>query len=202
MAILDLSAKENRRKRTVAIIISTVTSPIFLITLALGIINFESIKANPDHFLIFCMISGIPALVVYILPIIKKKRKLIDNDAVTQKERNTIFIVVVVSLVLSSIFFSYEQLNNQTWVDLSIVLATYFGAFFVVNMFFDKASQHIGGFVFSVVYLSQEYKDLLLLLAIMPIITWARIFLKRHTWIQIIWGIAIGIFVGILSLRV
>lgn len=202
MAILDLSAKENRRKRTVAILISTVTSPIFLLSLSLLLINFDSVKANPDHFIIFCALAGIPSLLVYIFPVITKKRKLVNNDAITQKERNTLFVVLVISLILNSILFSYEQLNNQTWIDLSIVLATYFGAFFVINMFFDKASQHVGSFVFSVIYLSQKSKDVLLLLAIMPIIIWARIYLKRHTWAQIIWGIAIGLFVGILSLRV
>lgn len=202
MAILDLSAKENRRKRTVAILISTVTSPIFLLSLALMLVNFNSVKANPDHFAIFFGLAGLPSLLVYLFPVITGKRKLVNNDAVTQKERNTLFVVLVISLMLNSILFSYEQLNNQTWIDLSIVLATYFGAFFVINMSFDKASQHVGSFVFSVIYLSQKSKDVLLLLAIMPIIIWARIYLKRHTWAQIIWGIAIGLFVGILSLRV
>ncbi len=202
MAILDLSAKENRRKKTVAILVSTVSSPIFLLSLSLLLINFESVKANPDHFVIFCGLAGLPSLSIYLFPIITGRRKLVNNDAITQKERNTLFVVLVISLILNSILFSYEQLNNQTWIDLSIILATYFGAFFVINMFFDKASQHVGSFVFSLIYLSQKSKDILLLLAIMPIIIWARIYLKRHTWAQIIWGIAIGLFVGVLSLRV
>ena len=89
---------------------------------------------------------------------------------------------------------------HKAWMLVSMAVAAYFGITLYVNLFFDKASQHTGVWtLWTMVLIGRVDNIFVLLFLLLPVIMWSRLVLKKHTWPQLFWGIAIGMLAGLLT---
>lgn len=123
-----------------------------------------------------------------------------DNVDPTRRERNSMYLAAVFGYGLTSILFGSVLVNNEFWFSLPMLMMIYFATFYVVNLYFDKASLHIGTFTFAIVVLTAKLSaGFALLLALLPIVVWSRLSLHKHQWVEIMWGLVIGLAVGLLA---
>lgn len=121
------------------------------------------------------------------------------NKVVTREERNHVYLAGFFSYSVLSTLFATQIFSDSFWSYLSTSLALYFAISLMINTFIDKTSQHVGMFSFWVMALIEfASPGFGLLFAALPLIMWSRLKLSKHTWVQMFWGMAVGMLTGLL----
>lgn len=180
-------------KKNIQKFISLALSPPLFAAYASVIFSFatENILASLLPSLLFLCL--IPIIVVFYF----SKRFKTSLDMPEKENRNLCYFLVVLSYIVSSIFFYFT--NNHLMFLISLAYATVTTACAVINLF-CKISAHTAGIVGPVtalVYVFGLNFSFLYILAI-PII-WVRLKMKIHNIKQIILGLIIGITVTYLT---
>lgn len=127
-------------------------------------------------------------------------KQIADAVYLPRARRDNVYIAAIFASVVSTIIFGTLIWTSAFWYNLSMTLMLYFASFYLVNRYFDKASQHIGMLAFiSMLLIDKLSVNWVLLLVSIPLLIWARLDLRQHGWIQIMWGWAIGMGVGVLT---
>lgn len=151
------------------------------------------------------LLSAFILLLVGIGPILFLEMKFYLTSAKNEfepgrMERDGMYLVGIFAFSVSSILFGTSAFNDVLWFNLSMILAIYFALAYLVNRYFDKISMHTAMFTFTSVLLAGRVDyGLMLLLVLLPLIIWARLDLHKHDWVEIMWGLAVGLIVGLLS---
>ena len=191
--------KKNDISLGISLIISTVFNPFLVLFLTILISNKELIQKQPQQALIFFIVNATLPLIFYFYYLFNNKKRMFALANVPREGRNTIFLTAIFSTLISTILFTFTE-QNTVWVYTSMLLTVFFAIYFMVNKYIDKLSLHAGVFAFSMVYLVDKSSvAFVIFLAALPIIYWARIKLNQHSWLQLLIGTSVGMFVGILA---
>lgn len=191
--------KKRKVSKSIAVIISTVTNPFFVLYLSLILGNFSLIISEPNQSLIFLIINLTLPVVFYIYTLLSNKQSILHFPTVIREDRYLIFLSAVFSSLISTILFSFTS-QNIAWVYNSMLICIIFAIYYMINKYIDKISLHAGIFCFSMIYLTDKAGVLFaIFLALLPLICWARIKLHQHTWFQLLLGSGIGMFLGLLA---
>ncbi len=183
--------------KSLAQIITYTAEPIIV----LALLVFGLIYGQPPTAalagLTFMIVGFFPLSVFYVKDYLKSRRNTIDPG---RKERNGLYLTGVFSFSFASIIFGSAIMQNELWFYMSMLFAVFFALFYLVNLYFDKASFHAGSFVLTVVVLtSQVDSNFALLLALLPLLFWSRLIMHKHEWVELMWGLALGLSVGLLA---
>lgn len=186
--------------RNIAIIISRIFDFYFWFPVLLFIAIFNSRLSNQQIKIL------LPILLVLdvILPIalfflVLKRGHVSDIDVTKQDERHRLFGTLSI-LLLFTTFISYLLANNLFFVLHLISLAVALTMFLITLRF--KISGHMlmnAGSIFIVNYLF-DWK-LLWLFLIVPIVAFARLYLKAHTLAEVLAGGVLGLIEPYLILK-
>lgn len=117
-----------------------------------------------------------------------------------QNGRNMVYIWAVIGFCLDTILFGSKLFNSELWLNLSMLFVIFFAIFYLVNHYFDKASIHLGMLALWTLVLSQVWDlGFVVFLALILPVSWSRLQLKKHTKSQLLWGMVIGLCVGLLG---
>ena len=124
-----------------------------------------------------------------------------DNEIDPGREaRQTIYLLAVFTFTLNAVIFGTDLIPNVFFANLAMVVAILFAASYLINKYIDKLSMHVAMYAFVVMLLTGKVNNSFAILFIfLPVIIWSRIVLKKHTWLQILLGLAIGMAIGILA---
>lgn len=183
--------------KIIAKIISIITEP--PVVVLFGLYGFTWWKGISDlvSFIIFCLIGLVPIFVLYLVEFMHTKR---SDLALPRIQRDHIYLVGVFSLVVCTIVFGSSIRQQNFWFEMSMLWTVYFALLYVVNHYFDKVSLHIATYTF-VAMLWTGLLDLRfsLLLLFLPVIAWTRFKLHYHTRLELLWGLALGLLIGLLG---
>lgn len=171
--------------------------PPLVYTLAVSLVVVSGGIIDLFQGLVFLIITGVPIYGDFLYRYITTRRWPLDPD---QAERNSIYLTAIFAAAFSCLIFGSQIWQNAIWTVVSMSLLIYWAAIYLVNHYFDKASIHVSMICLWVVMLSDLFNPqlLLLLVALVPV-TWSRLYLKKHTWAEVMWGLVIGVTVGLLS---
>ncbi len=145
--------------------------------------------------IIFIGLGGLLPLVSLVYEYLNTK----VNRVVTREERNHVYLAAFFSFSVLSTLFATNIFPDRFWSFLSIAMALYFGLALLINTFIDKTSQHVGMYTFWIMALIEfASPGFAILFAAVPLIMWSRLALTKHTWIQMFWGMTIGMLTGLL----
>ena len=170
-----------------------------VLTLLLGIFTLVATadlqQALPA--VVFLSVGGIPVLVYFIYTYFRERDQEIDPG---REARQSIYLLAVFSFTLTTVIFGTELLTNDFWFNMGMLMAIFFALGFLIDKYFDKYSMHMATFAFMVMLLIDNANPgFALLFMLTPVIIWSRLELHRHTWLQIMWGWALGLAVGLLA---
>lgn len=127
-------------------------------------------------------------------------KRIADAVYLPRARRDNVYIAAIFASVVSTVIFGSLIWTSAFWYNFSMTLMLYFACFYLVNRYFDKASQHVGMVAFiSMLLIDKLSVGWVLLLISIPVLIWARLDLRQHGWTQIMWGWAIGMAVGVLT---
>lgn len=176
-------------------IISYILSPVgiaFLVTILLSIFApVDTVNYNP----FLSIILGIFFLCIFpVFSIIYSYKKgSIDIWLSERKTRTPFYMIAIIGYVIGSIVFFY--LNYQIMFVLSMAYLAVTLVVMISN-FVTKVSSHTAGVAGPITALTFVFGiNALPLFILVPIVTWARIKLKAHNYLQLITGIIISILV-------
>lgn len=194
----SMSRKKDNSK-IFAVVISSITNPIIVVLFALIAGNYQLIISEPKIAAMFFFLNLSLPIIFYIKVFVESKRELLDQSPITRNERYLIYLGAIFSTLISTILFAFTM-QNYHWVLTSMLFCVLFSAYYLINRYIDKISLHSGAFAFTMIYLSDRVSLVFVaLLALLPLIFWARVKLHRHTWFQLLLGSSVGMFIGILS---
>jgi hypothetical protein len=185
------------RLNRLAEIISWVTTPFLVLIVSTFLLV---LNADVSQFLkatTFILIVVSLPMVILFYQYLKGREQVLDPNV---HERNYLYFAGVFSSLLATLAFGSQLFNDPFWFNMSMLMAIYFGLFYLVNRYFDKASFHLGSLALSVMLLADQLSlAFSFLFIIFPVLIWARFRLRRHTWVEILWGWVIGLSVGLLA---
>lgn len=183
--------------KSLANVISTLSAPAVLLGLAVAVFVTSQDILGGVGAIVFFVVGGSGAVIPWLYYYLFSRNDEIDPP---RKRRGMIYLGAMVSMSVCTVIFGSGILTNTMWYEASAVATVYFGLFYVVNYIFEKASLHTGTFVFVTLFLAdQVHLRYLLLLLVLPLVVWARIELRKHNWLQIFFGLAIGGTVGLIT---
>jgi len=195
---MELGIKNFKVHNSFAIAISGFTNPFLLLTLIIGITNFNYLYNNIGDALVFATVGFIPPVLYYIWLVEKHKKKMIHHIALSQEERNKLYLFIAFSLSFAFIIFLYQK--NIFWIDYSVLFITFTLTALLINKYIDKVSLHSSAATFVIIYLADKVNmAFTILLVILPFIYWARIKLHKHSWTQLMLGTILGMAFGLIS---
>lgn len=178
-------------------LISFVTDPGIVFLVGIAILQLQ---VGPTDYLkgvAFVLIASIPIAFSVIRTYLRDKDSEVDFD---QKERNNIYIAAVFGFAINSVVFGSQVLHSTLWMNVAMIFTILAVLFYLVNHYFDKASIHIGMLsVWGMILVEMVSINYALGLALLVPVTWSRLHLHKHTWPQIMWGLALGLGVGLLA---
>jgi hypothetical protein len=178
-------------------LISIISLPVFVFPAAILLLVLGRSLSDLASAIVFIVVGGTPMFLVQALDYVRHSR---TNTDLNQKQRDYVYLAGVIGFAIASVIFGSQLREAINWYNLSLVTAILWGAFFVVNRYFDKLSAHIGVFVFAVTLLAGKANMAYsFALVFIPILIWARLQLHKHEWIEIWWGLAVGLAIGLLS---
>lgn len=130
-------------------------------------------------------------LPIFLFFLVLKKGKVSDIDVTKRQERHQLFGTLSIILIISSLVSFY--LGNNLFFVLQLTALTAILTMFLVTLRF-KISGHAlmnSGAIFVINYLF-DFK-LLWLFVIVPIVAFARIYLKKHTLAEVLAGAIVGL---------
>jgi hypothetical protein len=181
----------------IAKIISTITEP--PVVVLIGLYGFTWWRGISDvvSFGIFSLIGLVPVFVLYLVEYMHNTR----NDlALPRIKRDNVYLIGVFSFVFCSVVFGSTIRQQNFWFEMSMLWSVYFALLYVINHYFDKVSLHISTFAL----LAMLWTGLLdlrfsILLVFLPLIAWARLKLNSHTRLELLWGLVLGLLIGLLG---
>lgn len=182
---------------TVAQAVSLAFNPLAVFIVGILILAGTSRIADFASAIVLLLVSGTPVILAEIYQYLRSSRVSFELN---RELRNAVYLTGVISFSLGTVVFGSQIRTNIDWFNLSMVLAILWGGLFLVNRFFEKVSLHVTMFTFMLVLLAgQVNMAYSLAMAVLPLIIWARIKLNKHEWIEVMWGLALGLAVGLLS---
>lgn len=182
----------------IAKIISAITAPPLIMVAAIFLLVVSGGRMS-EAFLgaIFIVGGGILPFALFLATYLTTKGDKFNPD---REHREPIFLTGALTYGFLIVLFSSSLINSPFWAHLSTLTSLLLMLLYLIDHYFDKASVHAAIFVFWVLVLVAELGDRwsLALLAL-PFIIWSRISLKQHTWAQVLWGMCLGMVIGILS---
>jgi membrane-associated phospholipid phosphatase len=167
------------------------TIPIY--TLAINFSIYEIKKA----FLISFTIVGCFFIPVILWNYINTKRgKYTNFDVSDQKQRNSMYVFALP--LLTAVLFIFYLTHQSHALILTILFAVILLVISYLVNFAIKCSGHISLTIFlSFIILPKNLTAAFILLFCALIIGWSRIALKRHTFIEVLTGMIIGLITGL-----
>lgn len=175
-----------------ASLISMLSTPVLTLGLIFIFLNKDFYISYPHIFLEILFIIFFLPFCIYLFQA-KGDYFGMNSRIFTRHERNVMYFGIIISFLLliglnQIITSSSDEIKNT-----GIIFSIYFGLFFIFNMIFDKVSMHTGSFVFStMLFASLTHYTFLIILPLLPVVIWARVTLKKHTFAELILGTLIG----------
>ena len=167
------------------------TIPIYTLAITFGICEIK------DAIFISFMVVGCFFVPVILWNYINTKRgKYTNFDVSNQKERNSLYVFAI--HILTAILFVFYLSHQSNSIILNILFALILTVVSYLVNFKIKCSGHISLTIFlSFIVLPKNLTAAYILLVCALIIGWSRIVLKRHTFIEVLTGMIIGLVVGL-----
>lgn len=128
-----------------------------------------------------------------------KTGRISDLDITDRKERYGIMTVSIASFLVS--LFLIKEIGNEMVFHMIAVSLLFLTVAYLIT-FFWKISMHMGVNMLSITILNVLYDwELWFLYAIVPFVYWSRRVLKKHTHLQLIFGIIVTFIVVYGGLR-
>jgi hypothetical protein len=183
--------------KKVAQLISLIFSP--EVVLSVGILTLVS-ASNLTQFtyaISFLAIGGLPPLIYGIYTYLRERDSIVEPS---RKVSLSIYLLAVFSFTSASIFFGVDLVYNAFWSTLAMIMTSFFAITYLVTRYFDKFSMHVAMYAFvTMLLMDQLHTSFGSLFIFAPLIIWARLRLHKLTWLEIMWGWAIGLTVGMLA---
>jgi membrane-associated phospholipid phosphatase len=129
-----------------------------------------------------------------------KRREWENIDASNQEERPAFYLVAISLLILlNTIFYFLPGYKDMTKGGLGVLMLLIIHALLNKKI---KASLHTAFAIFTTVFLLSInfYAGLIILIAVIPLLVWSRLLLKRHSIREIITGIITGSISGLTAI--
>ncbi len=183
--------------KVLARIVSTLTSPALILPVAIFALVANADFTQASSALIFLIVGGVPPLLLNVYQYFHESDDEVEPG---RSAREAIYLVAVFSFVLDTIIFGSDIMPSGFWANMAMIMAIFFATAYLANKYIDKFSMHVAMYGFTVMLLVGKVNTTLALLFLaIPIIIWARITLQKHTWLQVLLGLAIGLAIGLLA---
>lgn len=186
--------------RGLAFFISRIFDFYFWFPVLLFIAIFNTGLTNHQIRILLPILLGLNVILpIFLFFLVLAKGKVSDIDVTKRQERHQLIGTLSIILVISSLISFY--LGNNLFFVLQLTALAMTLTIFLVTLRF-KISGHAlmnTGAVFVVNYLF-EYR-LLWLFLVVPLIGFARIYLKKHSLIEVLTGVAVGLVEPYLILK-
>jgi len=192
-----IKRNKNLILKLIAHAISVLTNPLIIIYFMISVSYYDLIVKDISLFYILLFSLYVPTTVYYLMNVIKIDGFKIEKLSLDQNLRNPLFAYLLSTLIINYFFFNYIGTNE--YVQLVLVLIIYISLLLFFNKLIDKVSMHASANTLFIMSLASKIDPLFLLLMLMlPLIFWSRIYLHRHTLNQLIFGSLIGLVCGLL----
>ncbi len=143
-------------------------------------------------------------LLAGILPyiILRNFKKVSDYEFTDRKERPPYFIILTVLFLIGYIFAKSTgniQIENVAYAQILITFV------FTVVTFFWKISGHLTYgtfFLCTLIYLFPETNNLIYILFLIPPLSWSRVALEKHTYLQTFAGTFLSLLFSFLIFQI
>lgn len=180
----------------IAKLISLITEPGLVFLIGVAVLQFQ---VGPTDYIkggVFVLVSAIPV----VFAIIRQYFRPEGDLTFTQLERNEIYLSAVFGFALGTLIFGSQVMLSTIWMNVAMIFTILSVVFYLTNHYFDKASIHVGMLVIWCMLLVEMVSiNYALGLALLVPVTWSRLHLRKHTWPQIMWGLSLGLSVGVLA---
>lgn len=181
----------------IAKFVSLVTDPGLVFLIGVAILQFQVGPTDYLKGLAFVLITSIPIAFAGIRTYLRDRDMAVDFN---QGERNSIYLAAVFGFAFNSLIFGSQILQSNLWMNVAMVFTIASVVFYLVNHYFDKASIHVGMLTLWCMLLVEMVSiNYAVGLALLVPVTWSRLHLHKHTWPQIMWGLSLGLIVGVLA---
>jgi membrane-associated phospholipid phosphatase len=187
--------------RKVAGIISIVGHPLLTIPLFVMIVMFGSEVFSKAALNSLLIVGGVFIPLVLWLYVKSKNGTITNFDVSDQSQRKSLFWVAVPLLtIVTVVLFVTHQSRNLCMSVLFALLLVVISQ--VINLFV-KSSLHTSLNIYlSALVFTVDYKMGIAVLLFTGLISWSRVKLGRHTVKEVVVGLAIGIFISLIMLKV
>jgi hypothetical protein len=182
-------------------VVSDIFSPFIVLSVGFFIGTYHLIiREDPIGYVCFMILATTLPAYFYIMGIFNKLNDKGSGDmTLLREDRHNVYLAGVFSSIFAVVILTTFNMNTF-WIYNAMLGTVFFGVIFFINRFIDKISLHTAAFGFMVVYIANSSSLYwLLALAFMPFIAMSRLTLKKHTKLQLGLGIAVGMFIGLLS---
>jgi hypothetical protein len=185
--------------------ISTLINPVFVGTFTIVVFTY---KYFPElWFLLAVPILAAHTAAYIVIALINRKihsheeAYIFHINHVTRIARGNLYLsLTFASSAVSIVYGSGKLLDNPPLLNFCMLLALFWGSYYLANHYIEKASLHSGMFCFAILILAHHVNFAYALgLLVLPTIYWARIELKEHSWLQLMLGTIIGCAIGLLA---
>ena len=137
-------------------------------------------------------------LPAYFIKLIKRYPFLKFGEDPNRYDRVILYFAIIIASFFNILLFGVNANFNHIFT-LNIIMFLFWGLFFIFNFMIDKISVHTGWFTFVFIAIGGTYPISFILSIFLPLLAWSRFTLHKHTWFQMLFGITIGGFVGVLA---
>lgn len=140
----------------------------------------------------------------FLLPVsffffLRRKNKIVDNDATNKSERNVPYLFGIITSVFALVILIFFGTSKITIVSWGIYSTTTL-ALLVINRYWKISAHALGAAVPAAIILYFNISYLPEVFIILVIVSWSRIELKCHTIPQVLAGTLLGIFISLITL--
>lgn len=186
-------------KKFFANLISLVFNPFLFIYLTI-FFNFNKVFTfDSTYKYIFFVVTVAILMLVYLLNTLQIKDHALILHSLNRKDRDNYYLICIFLMSFIVLFTNSFTLNQFKSILLFFVF--YCGMMFLVNHNIDKVSMHVSAFViFIVTFIHRVSYIGFTFFLFLPLLFWARIYLRKHTLFQLYLGLFVGLLTGIFIL--
>lgn len=163
---------------------------VLLVSILAG--SIQIIEADVGAFLLFIGVSTGATLLFWFWSYKKNPKNFVS------KEFTEFYLFL--TYVFSCLTIIFVWFNFTYWFLFSMLSVIFFGTLFLFSKYIELPNLYTATLGFGVVFLAGKLSvAILLLLALMPLLFWAQIYLKKGQWSSLFLGTIIGLICGILS---
>jgi membrane-associated phospholipid phosphatase len=195
---MALPEKKNKVIEDIAHYLTVFLSPLTAVAVGVSIIYVEFVPHSITNLITWLSIMiGAMGLGIGIMILYKKLGHISSWDIVKREQRPRVFVIfffIMVMVVIAALLFGFEIAAQY------LILSTIgFGLAFLITVYW-KISIHAFAMALTVLLILQIYPyPAALPLLVLPIITaWTRVYLKKHTFLQVVGGILLAVWVHLL----